>query len=83
VPDGRGGIRLVGRAADRISGAGAAMIPVSDVESELLKNRAVEDVALVDNLDKEDGELRCAVIVPETEPPIIWTSCVSTSATRA
>ena len=71
VPDGRGGIRLTGRAADRISGAGAAMIPVSDVESELLKNPAVEDVALVDYTDKKDAELPCAVIVPETEPPII------------
>ena len=47
------------------------MIPVSDVESELLKNPAVEDVALVDYPGKKDGELPCAVIVPETEPPII------------
>jgi hypothetical protein len=61
----------MGRAVDRISGAGAAMVPVSDVESELLKTPAVEDVVLVDYLDKEDGELWCVVIVPETEPPII------------
>jgi non-ribosomal peptide synthetase component E (peptide arylation enzyme) len=47
----------MGRAVDRISGAGAAMVPVSDVESELLKNPAVEDVVLVDYLDKQDGEL--------------------------
>ena len=45
VPDGRGGIRLMGRAADRIGGV--FMIPVDDVESELLKNPGVEDVALV------------------------------------
>ena len=38
VPDGRGGIRLMGRADDRIGGV--FMIPVNDVESELLKNPA-------------------------------------------
>jgi acyl-CoA synthetase (AMP-forming)/AMP-acid ligase II len=47
------------------------MIPVSDVESELLKNPAVGDVALVDYLDKKEGQLPCAVFVPETDPPII------------
>jgi hypothetical protein len=61
----------MGRAVDRIGGAGAVMVPVGDVESELLKNSAVEDVVLVDYLDKEDGELWCVVIVAETEPPII------------
>ncbi|GAA3041405.1 cyclohexanecarboxylate-CoA ligase [Pseudonocardia yunnanensis] len=68
VPDGRGGIRLMGRAADRIGGV--FMIPVSDVESELLKNPGVADAALVGYPDERDGELACAVIVPATEPPI-------------
>jgi len=68
VPDGRGGIRLMGRAADRIGGV--FMIPVNDVESELLKNPGVEDVALVGYPDDQGGELACAVVVPATEPPV-------------
>jgi cyclohexanecarboxylate-CoA ligase len=68
VPDGRGGIRLMGRAADRIGGV--FMIPVNDVESELLKNPGVEDVALVGYPDGRGGELACAVVVPATESPV-------------
>jgi cyclohexanecarboxylate-CoA ligase len=68
VPDGRGGIRLMGRAADRIGGV--FMIPVGDVESELLKNPGVADVVLVGYPDGRGGELACAVVVPATEPPV-------------
>jgi cyclohexanecarboxylate-CoA ligase len=68
VPDGRGGIRLMGRAGDRIGGV--FMIPVGDVESELLKNPGVEDVALVGYPERHGGELACAVLVPATEPPV-------------
>jgi cyclohexanecarboxylate-CoA ligase len=68
VPDGRGGIRLMGRAGDRIGGV--FMIPVSDVESELLRNPGVEDVALVGYPDGTGGELACAVVVPATDPPV-------------
>jgi cyclohexanecarboxylate-CoA ligase len=68
VPDGRGGIRLMGRAGDRIGGV--FMIPVNDVESELLKNPGVEDVALVGYPDGQGGELACAVLVPATQPPV-------------
>ncbi|WP_433559096.1 AMP-binding protein [Pseudonocardia xinjiangensis] len=68
VPDGRGGIRLMGRAGDRIGGV--FMIPVGDVESELLKNPGVEDVALVGYPESHGGELACAVVVPATEPPV-------------
>jgi cyclohexanecarboxylate-CoA ligase len=68
VPDGRGGIRLMGRAADRIGGV--FMIPVNDVESELLKNPGVEDVALVGYPNDQGGELACAVLVPATVPPV-------------
>lgn len=68
VPDGRGGIRLMGRAGDRIGGV--FMIPVNDVESELLKNPGVEDVALVGYPDGQGGELACAVLVPATAPPV-------------
>jgi cyclohexanecarboxylate-CoA ligase len=71
VPDGRGGIRLMGRAADRVSGAGAAMIPVQDVESELLGHPGVADVALVGYPDGQGGERACAVITPATDPPVV------------
>jgi len=46
------------------------MIPVNDVESELLKNPGVEDVELVGYSDGQGGELACAVLVPATEPPV-------------
>jgi cyclohexanecarboxylate-CoA ligase len=68
VPDGRGGIRLMGRSGDRIGGV--FMIPVNDVESELLVHPAVSDVALVGYPDGQGGELACAVIVPATTPPV-------------
>jgi cyclohexanecarboxylate-CoA ligase len=68
VPDGCGGVKLMGRAADRIGGV--FMIPVNDVESELLVHPAVSDVALVGYPDGQGGELACAVIVPATTPSI-------------
>ena len=58
VPDGRGGYRLVGRAADRIGGA--LMIPVADVEDALRAHRDITDVAIVGHRDNLEG---CAVIV--------------------
>ncbi len=68
VPDGRGGIRLMGRAGDRIGGV--FMIPVNDVESELLHHSGVRDVALVGYPDGQGGELACAVVVPTSTPPV-------------
>jgi cyclohexanecarboxylate-CoA ligase len=70
VPDGRGGIKLMGRASDRIGGL--FMIPVNDVESALLEHPGVADVALVGYPDDADdgGELACAVIIPATSPPV-------------
>jgi cyclohexanecarboxylate-CoA ligase len=68
VLDGHGGIQLMGRADDRIGAV--IVIPVSDVESELLKNPGVEDVALIGYPDDKDAEPACAVIVPAIEPPI-------------
>jgi cyclohexanecarboxylate-CoA ligase len=56
------GIRLMGRAGDRIGGA--FMIPVNDVESELLRHSGIRDVALVGYPDGQRGELACAVVVP-------------------
>ncbi|WP_433299307.1 AMP-binding protein [Pseudonocardia sp. CA-142604] len=68
APDGRGGIRLMGRVGDRIGGS--AMIPVTDVESLLLSHPGVTDVALVGYPDGKGGELACAVIRPATTPPV-------------
>src|SRR5262249_29214900 len=45
IPDGDGGIRLMGRVSDRIGGV--FMIPARDVESELMRDPRVQDVALV------------------------------------
>ncbi|MET8539840.1 AMP-binding protein [Kitasatospora sp. NPDC004799] len=62
-PDGEGGLRYAGRAADRISGTTQLMIPVLDVETELREHPAVADVALV-GYPAEHGDLPCAVVVP-------------------
>ncbi|MGW5366382.1 AMP-binding protein [Actinopolymorpha pittospori] len=70
TPDGHGGIRLMGRVADRI-GKGF-MIPVADVEDQLMRHPAVADVAVVGYLDEHDFELACAVITVrgETTPTL-------------
>jgi cyclohexanecarboxylate-CoA ligase len=68
VPDGCGGVKLMGRAADRIGGV--FMIPVNDVESALLGHPGVADVALVGYPADDGGELACAVIAPATSPPV-------------
>ncbi|GAA1307143.1 AMP-binding protein [Pseudonocardia xinjiangensis] len=68
IPDGRGGIRLMGRASDRIGGL--FMIPVADVESALLCHPGVADVALVGYPVDDGDEQACAVITPATEPPV-------------
>jgi cyclohexanecarboxylate-CoA ligase len=57
-PDGRGGYRLAGRAADRI-GAGF-MIPVADVEDALRAHPHIADVAVIGHKDSLEG---CAVVV--------------------
>lgn len=69
VPDGRDGIQIVGRAADRVGGV--FMIPVRDVEAALLEYDGVIDVAVVGYPDPDGngGELVCAVLVSEGTPP--------------
>jgi cyclohexanecarboxylate-CoA ligase len=71
VSDGHGGIRLLGRAADRIGGL--LMIPVTDVEEALRSHPAVVDVALVGagDLDEKGFERACAVVVPRDAPPTL------------
>jgi cyclohexanecarboxylate-CoA ligase len=66
IPDGSGGIRLLGRVSDRIGGS--IMIPVADVESAVRSHPAVADVALVGYPDGEGGELAAAVVVTRWEP---------------
>jgi cyclohexanecarboxylate-CoA ligase len=66
VPDGRDGIRHVGRVADRIGGL---MIPVADVEAQLLEHPAIAAVAVVGYLDADGRETGCAVVVADGTPP--------------
>jgi cyclohexanecarboxylate-CoA ligase len=70
-PDGRGGIRIEGRVADRVYDRTAeVMIPVRDVEEELLQHSGIEDVAIISCADGS-RELVCAVVVPGGEPPTL------------
>lgn len=69
IPDGQGGMRLMGRAVDRIGSL--FMIPANDVESELLGHPSVRDVALIGYPDGHGGELACAVVVAEGPPPTL------------
>jgi cyclohexanecarboxylate-CoA ligase len=68
--DGRGGIRIVGRVADRVIGRTAFMIPVRDVEEELLKHPRISDVAVI-SCPGEVSEDVCAVVVPAGLPPTL------------
>jgi cyclohexanecarboxylate-CoA ligase len=70
-PDGRGGIRIMGRVGDRIYDSGATvMIPVRDVEDELLRHPQVRDVALI-ACQAGVVEQVCAVVVPAGRPPTL------------
>ncbi|MGH3167820.1 MAG: AMP-binding protein [Trebonia sp.] len=59
IPDGRGGIRLIGRAADRIGGV--FMIPAADVEDALRQHADILDAALVGY--GPGNQQPCAVVV--------------------
>jgi cyclohexanecarboxylate-CoA ligase len=59
VPDGRGGTRVVGRAADRIGGL--TMIPVADVEDALRDHPDIVDAALIGH--GTANQEACAVVV--------------------
>jgi cyclohexanecarboxylate-CoA ligase len=58
IPDGRGGTRVVGRAADRIGGL--SMIPAADVEDALREHPDIRDAALVGY--GPGSQLACAVV---------------------
>jgi cyclohexanecarboxylate-CoA ligase len=68
IPDGRDGIRIMGRTADRINRG--YVVPASDVEAELLNHPQVADVALVGvTIEGEILDEAVAVIVPSGPPP--------------
>lgn len=70
-PDGRGGIRIEGRIADRVYDVnGEVMIPVRDVEEELLQHPCVEDIAIISCKDGAREDVY-AVVVPGGEPPTL------------
>jgi cyclohexanecarboxylate-CoA ligase len=70
--DGKGGIRLVGRVADRVINRGysSLMIPVRDVEEELLQHPGISDAAVIAVPGGEFEDV-CAVIVPTGVPPTL------------
>jgi cyclohexanecarboxylate-CoA ligase len=66
--DGRDGIRIEGRVADRVYDRNAeVMIPVRDVEEELQQHPGVKDVAIISCADGARDHV-CAVVVPGGEP---------------
>ncbi len=69
--DGHGGVRLVSRSADRVGGN--LLVPIRDVEEELIEHPAITDLALIGIPDERAGEHVCAVIVPANPaaPPTI------------
>jgi cyclohexanecarboxylate-CoA ligase len=69
--DGRGGVRIEGRVADRVYDMNAeVIIPVRDVEEELRQHPSVKDVAVI-AVTHAGREHVCAVVVPGGEPPTI------------
>jgi cyclohexanecarboxylate-CoA ligase len=74
-PDGRGGIRIIGRRSDLITRASGQKVSTLEVETVLLRHPNVADVVLVGAPDPDvpGAELVCAVVVPEGEPPTVDT----------
>jgi len=69
-PDGRGGIRIVGRIKDVIIRNGQK-VPVLEVEAALATHPQVAVVALVADPDTQLGERVCAVIVARDRAPTL------------
>lgn len=65
--DGQGSLRYLCRADDRIGWGD--MIPIAEVEDELLDHPAVAEVAIVGVLDDDGHEIACAVVVPRGAAP--------------
>lgn len=62
-PDGRGGIRITGRAKDMIL-RNANIAPVTDLESIIARHPKVRDVAVIGLRDEREDETICAVVAP-------------------
>jgi len=69
-PDGRGGIRIVGRSKDVIVRNGQK-VPVVEVESALCSHPKITAVALVPDPDRHLGERVCAVVVARGGAPTL------------
>jgi cyclohexanecarboxylate-CoA ligase len=69
-PDGKGGIRIVGRVKDVIVRNGQK-VPAAEVESALSSHPRVAAVALVPGPDSDLGERVVAVVVARGEPPAL------------
>jgi cyclohexanecarboxylate-CoA ligase len=69
-PDGKGGIRIVGRVKDVIMRNGQK-VPAAEVESALSSHPRVDAVALVPDPDSDLGERVVAVVVARGEPPAL------------
>lgn len=69
-PDGRGGIRITGRAKDMIL-RNANIAPVTDLESIIGRHPEVHDVAVIGLRDEKEDETICAVVAPaRPESPV-------------
>jgi cyclohexanecarboxylate-CoA ligase len=71
--DGRGGIRITGRRVDLIVRGNGLMMPILEVEAELIAHPAVKDVVIIGYQDPggTGADLGCAVVVPEGTPPTL------------
>ncbi|MCX5387440.1 AMP-binding protein [Streptomyces sp. NBC_00083] len=64
--DAEGGLRYLSRAADRIGWG--YVIPVAEVESELLDHPGIAEAVIVGVPDAQGHEVACAVVVPRGTP---------------
>jgi cyclohexanecarboxylate-CoA ligase len=86
-PDGRGGIRITGRAKDMIL-RNANIAPVTDLESIIGRHPKVGDVAVIGIPDEREDETICAVVTPAGPgSPVtleeLWSSLDEAGMTRA
>ncbi|MEV5568862.1 AMP-binding protein [Spirillospora sp. NPDC052269] len=69
-PDGRGGIKIVGRVKDMVN-RGGVHVPGVAVEGALREHPNVAEIAVVGEPDPVLGERVVAVVVPRGEPPTL------------
>ncbi|WP_419992758.1 AMP-binding protein [Streptomyces boninensis] len=50
---------------------GVFLVPVTEVEEQLMKHPAIAEAAVVACTDPEHGELACVVVVPSGDPPTL------------